>query len=64
MAKCVYCNCEIGDNRAVDVCNRCGVKVWGGKMFNAIIQNMENAKIKGDLHQGSVNVDFDKKTKI
>lgn len=64
MSKCVYCKCEISDERAVDVCSKCGVKVWGEKMFQAIIDNMGNAKIKGDLHQGSVNVDFNKKVKL
>ena len=64
MARCVYCNCEISDDRAVDVCNRCGIKVWGDRMFQAILDNMGNAKVKGDLMQGSVNPDFDKKVKL
>jgi len=64
MAKCVYCKTEIGDERAVDVCNRCGIKVWGEKMFQAIIDNMGNAKTKGDLHQGLINIDTEKKSKI
>lgn len=57
MARCVYCKCEINDDRAVDVCNRCGVKVWGEKMFQAIVDNMGNAKEKGDLNQGLINVE-------
>lgn len=52
--KCVYCRCEIHDERAVDVCDRCGVGVWGERMFRAIIENMECAREKGDLFQGSV----------
>jgi len=56
MSKCVYCKNEINDERAVDVCNKCGVKVWGEKMFKAIIDNMGQAKIKGDLHQGLINM--------
>jgi hypothetical protein len=52
--KCVYCKREIHDERAVDVCNNCGIGVWGEKMFRAIVQNMEDAKEKGDLNQGSV----------
>lgn len=38
----------------VDVCVTCGVKVWGEKMFQAIIDNMETAKSKGDLFQGYI----------
>jgi uncharacterized UBP type Zn finger protein len=49
MSNCVYCKAEISDDRAVDVCDRCGLQVWGSKMFNAIKQNMENARDKGDL---------------
>jgi hypothetical protein len=64
MAKCVYCKCNIEDDRAVDVCNKCGVRVWGDKMFQTIMDNMGNARVKGDLMQGSVNVDFDKKIKL
>jgi hypothetical protein len=52
--KCVYCRNDIADNRAVDVCDRCGVGVWGYKMFKAIIEGMDNAREKGDLMQGSV----------
>jgi len=61
MAKCVYCKSQIEDDRAVDVCDKCGIKVWGDRMFNAIINNMEQARVKGDLMQGSVNANFDKK---
>jgi len=55
MKKCIYCNQEIVDGRAVDVCDKCGVRVWGEKMFKAIINNMQNAREKGDLYQGSVS---------
>lgn len=63
MAKCVYCKSGIDDDRAVDVCDRCGKGVWGEKMFETIKGNMGQAKVKGDLMQGSVNIDFDKKIK-
>jgi len=56
MSKCVYCKCEINDERAVDVCDKCGVKVWGDKMFQAIIESMGEAKLKGDLHQGLISI--------
>ena len=52
--KCMYCSKEIGEESVVDVCTSCGHGVWGENMFNAIKENMENAKAKGDLHQGSV----------
>lgn len=52
--KCIYCKTEIEDRSVVDVCRRCGLGVWGEKMFNAIVQNMENARDSGDLFQGSV----------
>lgn len=51
--KCVYCNDEITDERAMEVCDGCGRNVWGEKMFNTIVRNMENARDKGDLcHTG------------
>ena len=54
MKKCIYCQCVIDDERAVDVCDKCGVGVWGQRMFKAIIKSMDDAKEKGDLFQGSV----------
>jgi len=47
--KCIYCKAEIPDESVVDFCHKCGKRVWGEKMFNAIIQNMEEARRKGDL---------------
>ncbi len=47
--KCIYCGAEISDESVVDFCEKCGKRVWGEKMFNAIIQNMEEARNKGDL---------------
>jgi hypothetical protein len=56
MAKqCIYCKCEIDSDSVVDVCARCGIGVWGEKMFRAIIENMENARAKGSLNQGSIS---------
>ncbi|MBX4212109.1 hypothetical protein KW787_01480 [Candidatus Pacearchaeota archaeon] len=52
--KCIYCKSPIADTSVVDVCRNCGIGVWGEKMFNAIITNMENAREAGDLDQGSV----------
>lgn len=47
--KCIYCGAEISEECVVDFCSKCGKNVWGEKMFNAIIQNMEEARKKGDL---------------
>lgn len=55
MGKCVYCKGNIEDERAVDVCDMCGRRVWGDKMFSAIKNSMCDAKGRGDLEQGSIN---------
>ena len=52
MKKCIYCKAEIVDDCVIDFCERCGKGVFGEKMFNAIIQNMTEAKQRGDLEQG------------
>lgn len=64
MAKCIYCKSQIEDNRAVDVCDKCGIKVWGERMFQAIMDNMHSAREKGDLHQGLINIDTNKKSRF
>ena len=52
--RCIYCKCEIPQDSVIDVCRKCGEGVWGKKMFGAIVENMNGAKVKGDLHQGLV----------
>lgn len=47
--KCIYCGAEISSESVIDFCERCGKSVWGEKMFNAIIQNMEQARENKDL---------------
>jgi hypothetical protein len=47
--KCIYCGSDVSDDCVIDFCKRCGVQVWGEKMFNTILKNMENAKSNGDL---------------
>lgn len=55
MAKhCIYCKSEISDESVIDFCSRCGVGVWGEKMFKAIVANMESARDTGNLNQGSI----------
>jgi len=47
--KCIYCGAEVSSENVVDFCQRCGIKVWGEKMFNTIVQNMNEAKERGDF---------------
>lgn len=47
--RCIYCKIEIPQESVIDFCSRCGIGVWGEKMFNAIVKNMEEARSKGDL---------------
>ena len=47
--KCIYCSKEISQESVIDFCSNCGKGVWGEKMFNAIVKNMEEARSKGDL---------------
>lgn len=51
MKKCIYCKCEIDQGSIIDFCERCGKSAFGEKMFNAIIQNMEQANQRGDWDQ-------------
>ena len=53
--KCIYCKGLIEDTSVIDFCERCGVRVWGHKMFNAIKENMEESRERGDLEQGHVH---------
>ena len=55
MAKhCIYCKAAIDEQSVIDFCERCGIGVWGEKMFRAILESMKNARDAGDLYQGSV----------
>ena len=55
MKKCIYCKAEISDESIIDFCQKCGIGVFGEKMFEAIVKNMENARDKRDLYQGCIN---------
>jgi len=52
--KCIYCKTNIDDSSVIDFCQRCGIGVWGEKMFKAIVDSMEKSKDAGNLYQGSV----------
>jgi len=55
MAKnCIYCKSAIAEESVIDFCKRCGVGVWGEKMFQAIVESMEKARDSGNLNQGSI----------
>jgi len=54
MKKCVYCKAEISSDSVIDLCAECGRKAFGEKMLKVIIENMENAREKGDLYQGII----------
>lgn len=45
----MYCKREIPQDAVVDICKMCGIKVWGEKMFDTIVNNMEEARDRGDL---------------
>lgn len=53
--KCIYCGAEISDDSVVDFCEKCGIGVWGEKMFKAIVQNMEDARSNDDLCSTNMN---------
>jgi len=40
------------ETSVIDFCDRCGRGVFGDKMFETIVANMEEAKQRGDLEQG------------
>ncbi|MDP3881828.1 MAG: hypothetical protein Q8Q31_03040 [Nanoarchaeota archaeon] len=56
--KCIYCKANVDDQSVIDFCERCGVGVWGEKMFKTIKESMEKARDSGDLNQGSVSDSF------
>jgi uncharacterized membrane protein YvbJ len=57
MKKCIYCGAEVSSDSVIDFCSKCGREVWGEKMFNAIVTNMENARDNGDLCHSRTSVD-------
>jgi hypothetical protein len=47
--KCIYCGSEVSDESVIDFCERCGIGVWGERMFKTIVQSMETARENDDL---------------
>lgn len=58
MKRCVYCNGEVSEESAIDVCDRCGPKVWGVKMFETIKKSMKTAQENNDLVSTNMNPEF------
>jgi rRNA maturation endonuclease Nob1 len=58
MKRCVYCAREIPAESALDVCDYCGPRIWGDKMFETIKQSMQNALENNDLVSTNMNPDF------
>jgi uncharacterized UBP type Zn finger protein len=54
---CVYCKGNVPEDRAMDVCDRCGRGVWGDKMFQHILQGTNDQMAKGNLELGRVSGD-------
>jgi len=57
MKRCIYCKTLILEGSVIDFCDDCGYKVFGEKMLNVIKKNMERARERGDLFQGSCTLD-------
>jgi len=53
--KCIYCGSDVSDDSVIDFCERCGLGVWGEKMFRAIVKNMETARDNDDLCSTNLN---------
>ena len=51
MKKCIYCKCSLIEGNIIDLCERCGKQAFGEKLFNTIVQNMQEAEKRGDLDQ-------------
>ena len=55
MTKCVYCRTEILDGRSMEICDECGNRTWGEKMFATIKRNTDDARDRNDLCRTNMN---------
>lgn len=51
---CIYCSTEINSDSVVDICQNCMHEVWGEKMTQTILENMQKEKEAGNLDLGRV----------
>ncbi len=49
MKTCIYCGANVDENSVIDFCEKCGIGVFGKKMFDTIVQRMNHARENGDL---------------
>jgi uncharacterized UBP type Zn finger protein len=61
MRKCVYCDTEVPIERAMQICDRCGVGVWGKKQWEHIKKTTDDAQDRGDLEFNSCDLPKEKK---
>lgn len=53
--KCIYCGSEIASENLIDFCDQCGIRSFGSKMYRAILENVKQANVRGDLQQNNIN---------
>lgn len=53
--RCVYCGADISDGRSMEICDGCGFRTWGRKMFETIKRNTDDARDNGDLCMTNMN---------
>jgi hypothetical protein len=64
LGKCVYCKGSVPEERVMQICDRCGVKVWGARMFEAILKGTNSEAEKGNLELGRVGEENSREQKF